>query len=208
MRSKKLAGVAACVIVVLAAAAVAAALGAFNSSTSSAGAAPAKTDAIKLHGAWTIEIRDQGRTVRKVRFHNDLNSAGAKSLVSFLARQNSVGQWMIGLTPQLCGTTAAPEYCWIDEGLGGTVAQTHTVVLSTPTSGPDSGKLVLTATMNAGIDNSITNVNTALNQCPATSAPATPCTGQGFGFSGRTLPTPIPVVAGQQVLITVKFSFS
>lgn len=207
MRSKKLAGAAACVIVVLAAAVVAAALGAFSSSTSSVGAAPAKTDGIKVHGAWTIEIRDHGRTVRTARFHNDLTSKGAERLVSLLARQSSAGQWMIGLTPQLCGTTAAPLYCWIDE-TGGTIAQTHTVVLSTPSTGDDAGKLVLKATLVATLDASITTVQTSNIECPASSPPSTSCGSSGFLFSRRDLATPIPLVAGQQVLITVKYSFS
>jgi hypothetical protein len=207
MRSRKLAGAFACITVVLAAVAVAAAFGAFSSSTSSASGSPAKTDGIKVHGAWTIEIRDHGHTVRTARFHNDLTSKGAERLVSLLARQSSAGQWMIGLTPQLCGTAAAPTYCWIDEA-GGTVAQTHTLVLTTPSTGDDAGKLVLTATVVAGVDNSISTVQTSNVECPASSPPSTSCGSSGFLFSRRILPAPIPVVAGQQVLITVKYSFS
>ena len=207
MRSKKLAGAAACATVVLAAVAIAAALGAFSSSTSSASGSPAKAEGIKVHGAWTIEIRDHGRTVRTARFHNDLTSKGAERLVSLLARESSVGQWMIGLTPQLCGTTASPAFCWIDE-VGGTIAETHTVVLSTPSTGDDAGKLVLKATVVASLDNSITTVQTSNIECPASSPPSTSCGFSGFIFSRRDLPAPIPVVAGQQVLITVKYSFS
>lgn len=207
MRSKKLAGAFACITIVLAAVAVAVAFGAFSSSTSSASGSPAKAEGIKVHGAWTIQIRDHGRTVRTARFHNDLTSKGSERLVSLLARQSSVGQWMIGITPQLCGTEAAKEYCWIDEA-GGTIAQTHTVVLSTPSTGDDTGKLVLKATLVATLDNSITTVQTSNVECPASSPPSTSCGSSGFIFSRRDLPTAIPVVAGQQVLITVKYSFS
>jgi hypothetical protein len=208
MRSKIFAGAAACAIVVLTAIVIAGALGAFGSPVSSAsGSTPAKNDAIKVHGAWTIEIRDRGRTVRTAQFHNELTTKGAEALVSILARQSSVGQWMIGLTPQLCGTATAQQYCWIDES-GGTVAQTHTVVVSTPDTGDDAGKLVLKATLVATIDNSINVVQTSVIQCPPSTAPATPCDGSGFLFSRRDLAAPIPVVAGQQVLITVKYSFS
>jgi hypothetical protein len=208
MRSKKFAGAAACAIVVLLGVVIAGALGVFSSPASSAsGSTPAKTDAIKVHGAWTIEVREHGRTVRTARFHNELTSKGAETLVSLLSRQSTAGQWMIGLTPQLCGTAAAPAYCWIDES-GGTVAQTHTLVLSTPDTGDDAGKLVLKATLVATLDNSITTVQTSLIECPPTTAPASPCGGSGFLFSRRDLATPIPVVAGQQVLITVKYSFS
>jgi hypothetical protein len=209
MRSKTFAGAAACALVVLLGVVIAGALGAFSSPSSSAsGSTPGKTDAIKVHGAWTIEVREHGRTVRTARFHNELTSNGAKTLVSLLSRQNSAGQWMIGLTPQLCGTSTAKEYCWIDES-GGTIAQTHTVVVSTPDTGDDAGKLVLKATLVATLDNAITTVQTSLIECPPTSAPATGCgAGSGFLFSRRDLATAIPVVAGQQVLITVKYSFS
>lgn len=209
MRSKKLAGAAACAIVLFTGVLIAAGLGAFSSPTSSASRpAPAKTDSIKVHGAWTIEIRDHGRTVRTARFHNELTSKGAETLVGLLARKSTAGQWMIGLTPQLCGTSAAPAYCWIDES-GGTISQTHTVVVSTPDTGADAGKLVLKATLVATLDNSITTVQTGLTECPPTVAPATGCAASSaFLFSRRDLAAAIPVVAGQQVLITVKYSFS
>lgn len=204
MRSKKLAGVAACVTVVLAAVAVAALLGVFTSG--SRAAASSRTDAIKLHGAWTLQIREHGRILRTVRFHNELANPGA--LVKFLSRQNSVGQWSVGIANQVCGTPAQPEFCWDDEGGGGGVAQTHNVALTTPSSGPDAGKLVLTASIPMGVDGSITGVNTSLRQCDASAAPSKTCSGSDFALTHRDLPSPIAVVAGQQVLITVRISFS
>jgi hypothetical protein len=191
-------------MVVLAAVAVATALGAFRSG--SPAAAGSRTDAIKLHGAWTLQIRERGRTIRTVRFHNDLSNPAA--LVKYLSRQISVGQWSVGIANQVCGTPASPEFCWDDEGGGGGVAQTHNVALTTPSSGPDAGKLVLKASIPMGVDGSITGVNTALRQCDASSAPSKTCGGGDFALTHRDLATPVPVVAGQQVLITVRISFS
>lgn len=204
MRSKKRAGVAACVVVVLSAVAIAAALGAFSSGSRTA--AGARADTIKLHGAWTLQIREHGRTLRTVRFHNELSNPGA--LVKFLSRQNSVGQWAVGIGNQVCGTPTTPLFCWDDEGGGGGVAQTHNVVMTTPSSGPDAGMLVLKASIPMGVDGSITTVNTALRQCDASAAPSVSCSGGDFGLTRRNLPSAIDVVAGQQVLITVKLSFS
>lgn len=186
---------------------VAAALGAFSSASPVAKANNAGTNSIKVHGNWIVQVKDHGRLVKTVRFHNDL-SGGATKLVQLLSRQKSMGQWMILVLPAMCGADGS-NFCWIDEGIPGTVAQTHTVTVTTPTSGPDDGKLVLKATLTPTKDASITDVRTSTVECDPSVAPATPCNGNGFGgFSGRTLPTPISVVAGQQVLITVKYSFS
>jgi hypothetical protein len=115
---------------------------------------------------------------------------------------------MMLVLPAMCGSDGS-SFCWIDEGIPGTVASTHSLVVSTPTSGADAGKLVLKATLTPTKDASITQVSTSTVECPATTAPATPCHDNGFGgFSQRTLPAPIPVVAGQQVLLTVKYTFS
>ena len=204
MRSKKIAGVVACVVVVLSAVLVAAALGAFSSG--SRAAASSRVDTIKLHGAWTLQVREHGRTLRTVRFHNDLTNPG--SLVKFLTRQNSVGQWAIGIGNQVCGTPGTPLFCWDDEGGGGGVAQTHNVALTTPSSGPDAGKIVLKASIPMGVDGSITLVHTALRQCDASVAPSVSCGGGDQVLTSRNLTDAVTVVAGQQVLITVKISFS
>src|SRR6266545_3441306 len=166
MRSKALAGVATLAIIAIGAVAIAAVAGASGN-----------TDSIKVHGAWIVQVKDHGRLVKTVRFHNEL-AGGAQKLVQLLSRQKSMGQWMILVLPARCGPDGT-YFCWIDEGIPGTVAQTHTVVVSTPTSGEDDGKLVLKANFTPTKDAAITQV-----------------------------PTPIDVVSGQQVLITVKYSFS
>jgi hypothetical protein len=206
MRSKKLAGAAACALVVLVAVAVAAALGAFSSPTPAASGS--RTDVIKVQGHWNIQVRQHGRLVRQASFHNEFT--GATKLISVLTHQTTVGQWMIGLTPQLCGTPDAPGYCWLDEGVPGTVAQNHTVVVSSPSTGDDAGKLVLKATFTAGVDNNLQQVRAQWVDCPPSSSASAPCheNGGGTPFSSRYLSPFIPIVAGQQVLITIKYTFS
>ncbi len=207
MRSKALAGVATLAIIAIGAVAIAAVAGAFRSSHAAVAGASGNTDSIKVHGAWIVQVKDHGRLVKTVRFHNEL-AGGAQKLVQLLSRQKSMGQWMILVLPAMCGPDGT-YFCWIDEGIPGTVAQTHTVVVSTPTSGADDGKLVLKANFTPTKDAAITQVQTSTVECPPTSTAADPCHDNGFGsFSQRTLPTPIDVVSGQQVLITVKYSFS
>jgi glycosyltransferase involved in cell wall biosynthesis len=205
MRSKRHAGAVALALLVVAVA-IASAAGIFRSSNTSAAGTQSGVDSIKVHGAWILEIRAHGQTVRRVQFHNDLSNPDA--LVKFLTRQKSVGQWEIGIGNQICGTPASPEYCWNDEGGGGSVAQTHTVVVTTPTSGPDAGKIVLKGSFNVGVDGTINLVHTALRQCSPSVAPSVSCSGDDFGLTSRSLASGVPVVAGQQVLETVKISFS
>jgi hypothetical protein len=185
-----------------------AALGAFSSASPVAKASNGEVSSIKVHGNWTIQVKDQGRVVKTVRFHNDLNG-GDKKIIDLLSRQKSMGQWMVLVLPAMCGADGS-NFCWMDEGIPGTVAENHTVTVTTPSSGADAGKLVLKANLTPTKDAAITAVNTSTVECPATTAPATPCHDNGFGgFSSRNLPAPgISVVAGQQVLITVKYSFT
>lgn len=97
------------VVVVLAAAGLAVVLGAFQSSTHAASAPSAAANAIKVHGQWTIQVRrPHGTVVATRRFHNDLVTDGAVTLVKLLARQNSPG-WQVRLlgTPSPWGDWTA-----------------------------------------------------------------------------------------------------
>lgn len=205
MRSKGLAAVGAIVVLALAAVAVAALTGAFRTAHASASGA-SRPDAIKVHGAWTLEVRQQGRLVRRVQFHNELTNPAV--LARLLTGQGSVGQWSIGIGNQVCGTPATPLYCWNDQGGPGGVAQTHNVTVTTPTSGPDQDKIVLKGHFDVGVDGTINLVNSGLRECPASVAPSTTCSGGDWVLTQRSLATGVPVVAGQQVLETVKISFS
>jgi hypothetical protein len=82
-----------------------------------------------------------------------------------------------------------------------------TLNVTTPTSGADAGKLVLQGTFNALSDGNVGVVETGIERNPPTGTLGADSLPE-WGFSARVLGTSIPVTTGQQVLITVRFSFS
>lgn len=55
-------------------------------------------EGIKVHGHWTIEVRDaDGTLVTHREFENALTSSGGGELARYLARSSTVGQWNVGL---------------------------------------------------------------------------------------------------------------
>jgi hypothetical protein len=154
--------------------------------------ASTQTAGIEVHGHWTITLRDQdGRVTREYQVENALTSDGARLLAGALGPNSLVrGIWLVQLdaanSPCLGGCRLA------EPGLPGGVlllvdANVDTVKLS--------GRVV--ATQNGDI----TGVSTHQGCCGPASFNFTQ-------FSGRTLASPIPVVAGQTMDVTVVFSFS
>lgn len=173
---------------------------------------------IKVHGHWTIEVRNPDRTLVTHReFENSLVSTPLLS--SLLSRTNSVGYWSIlilgpgGVAPGsgICqGFKGIATYCTINEaGLGEASGPDlfNTLVVST---GGTNG-LVLNGTMIAFFTGTISEVQTNLIACPATFPVSSPCpfgSGTSWGFTDAVLSTPIQVSAGQTVAVTVNISFS
>ena len=84
-----------------------------------------------------------------------------------------------------------------------------TLTISAPTSGADAQKVVLSGTATAQADGTIGNVDTRVSFCAPTVATATGCAETGYiPFTDTTLASPVPVVTGQQIVVTVKISFS
>src|SRR5208337_4944362 len=80
-----------------------------------------KHEGIKVHGHWTIEVRNpDGKLVAHREFENSLTIPGGVVLSQVLARQNSVGAWSIFLnsSPGLCLSNGQPTVCIIEEQLG------------------------------------------------------------------------------------------
>jgi hypothetical protein len=170
---------------------------------------PPSAEKVTVHGQWTIVVRDQrGAVVARREFENALVSSGAGVIASLLvpagsASQASAGSWGVNIT--CCAivdsfntaSNSPPFY--------------KNLVVTAPTSGPDANKLVLSGSATPTSATTITNVDTYLGTCtgaPGCTAPANP------QFSHKALdglngnPAPVPVAAGQQVIVTVKFSFS
>ena len=174
-----------------------------------------KHEGIKVHGHWTIEVRNpDGSVVTHREFENSLFPSPA--LASILARHNSVGFWTVALFPStLCNNTNGAG-CSIGEP-GQTLLAWNSSNLSVTVSG---NSLVLSGTLLAVGGGTITTVQTDSWGCLPTVAPSAPCqtgdnsTNLGFGPGGGFIftsanPNPgIAVSAGQTVAVTVNISFS
>jgi hypothetical protein len=201
---------AAVVLVVLAGIAAAAAVR--GGSHDAADARRANGDAVKVHGDWTIEVRTKnGAVVERRRFHNDLVPGGANALSQILGRGKVVGKWQISMPPAgVCGAF----FCNIREpgAALGVLPPDDTgqdLTVSMPTTGPDTGKLVLHGTVTATSAASITSVNTLVQECSLADGAGADCAPTGYvTFSARVLGTAIAVQPTQQIAATVRFSFS
>ena len=112
-----------------------------------------------------------------------------------------------GTTPTAC-VIGDPRYG--DGGYPGAIFPNLTV--TTPATGPNAGKLVLsgTATASNPQPSRIGWVSTALSLCPVTSLANTNCGGAAIppNFTRRQLGSPVDVRPGQIVQFSVAFSFS
>jgi hypothetical protein len=177
-----------------------------------------ENEGIAVHGAWTIKVLSpDGQLVSSTSFENSYNPTTI--LPDVLARNGGIGFWEIGVMGNASApcTNAAgnPSPCAITEpgGWEGGPNVFKTLVVSAPHSGADAFKLVLSGSATAQRDSSIDYVNTLAQLCTNSDyALNSPCGPAGLATTGnftqRTLATSIPVVTGQQILVTVIISFS
>jgi hypothetical protein len=165
----------------------------------------ASREGIKVHGHWTIEVKNaDGSLVSHYEFENAFAAhLGAATFMNgVLSRTKRVGLWQISLagTPA-CYPNNAP--CWIVEP--GTPIEGGVLSVSTPTSGPHAGKFVLSGSTTAPRAAQISVVQTGTDDCPGGGGT---CTAGSFGFTQKVLGTPIDLVEGQIIQVTVVISFS
>lgn len=161
-------------------------------------------EGIKVHGRWTIDVRNpDGSLVSHHEFENAFAShLGAATFMNgVLSRTKRVGNWQIALagTPA-CYANNAP--CWIVEP--GTPIEGGVLTVTTPTSGPNAGKFVLSGSTTAPRAAQISIVQTGTDDCP----PAGTCIASSFGFTQKELAAPIDLAEGQIIQVTVAISFS
>ena len=210
-----LAGAALAAVVSLAAAA---ALGAFASG-GSASAARAGADGVQVHGHWTIVVRSKsGQVVRRYNFHNDFvgaglgTSGGAHAFAKILSGAAAPGDWDLSISGSACPASNA-NFCQMFEpdaspSFFAAGADTKNLTVTEPTTGTDAFKIVLSGSVNAANDGTITRVSTGLQVCGTGATVGSDC---GIGYNeitDRTLATPVTVAAGQSMAVTVKLSFS
>jgi hypothetical protein len=180
---------------------------------------------IKVHGHWTIEVRNpDGTLVSHRELENALiqgTASGSGAIAALLGRANTAGFWQVGLsggaggTANACsGGAGAFTVCYIaepsDTGIGGGLGVAKTLTVSAPTSGANAGQLVLAGAMAAPATGTITSVITNLELC-APSVPLGGCNGSNNSsspFITSATFSSISVVAAQTIQVTVVLSFS
>lgn len=172
-------------------------------------------EGIKVHGHWTITVRNPDGTIASTReFENALlqgTAGGAELLTALLTGSHTPGGWQVevgnshaGVAFAVCDTSAALNsgFCLASQSAGSVSVQR-----------PALGTVRLTGSVRADlVGGALTfdTVRTWLFVCPPTTTPQS-CLQAGSGafrFSGTTVTSPIPVRFDQVIQFTVDFSFS
>lgn len=166
----------------------------------------AQSEGIKVHGHWTIDVRNaDGSLAAHYEFENALaNHLGASTFLNgVLSRTKRVGRWQVSLPD----SNGQPLIWIVEPGTPGFGTDAQTLAVTTPATGPNAGKLVLSGHGTAPRAAQINFVQSQTDDCPAPGDPAA-CVTSAFAFSQKNLTSAIPVAAGQIVQLTVVFSFS
>lgn len=188
-------------------------------------------EGIKVHGHWTIDVKNpDGTTVKHVEFENSLTQATGASLLAGLLNsggsQSTLFLWSVQLGGTNCppyqfpdGTSQSfPGGCVISQpnpNASATIFPAQTYTLLTSVNG---GAFVLTGTMQAPSSSTITSVSTqtaSFISQPCLAAPAAPCVVvPEVSFTSKLLdglngdPQPVSISSGQTIAVTVNISFS
>jgi hypothetical protein len=155
--------------------------------------AGSQPEAIKVHGQWTVEVTNaDGSVASRHEFANALQGGGPGLLAEVLTRTGTIGRWSIYIPGSLCARTdnGAADWCYTSEPgfSNGSLKVFPNLTIA---------KVGFTAELRGSITVDFAG---AINLV-ATGVETTV-------FSGRQLPAPIAVAAGQIVQFTVVFSFS
>lgn len=155
-------------------------------------------EGIKVHGHWTIEVRNADGTIAaRHEFENSLSPVGGGVLSALLARKNAVGLWRVTLssttTAGVCSAPpAAPlagsSACNIDEPnfeLNAVPDPNESPNLTVSTSG---GALTLSGSLVAPQTGVFNIVATQLEICPISLLSGNPGTGCAPAVSNISLP--------------------
>ena len=186
-----------------------------------------QVEGIKVHGHWTIEVRNpDGTLVTRREFENALTPFGAVSLAGIFVRALIPGQWRITLEGSGPGGTAdspcitdtgSPRTCEIYEPASQLPPLTYEVYKTltfAPWSGygqpdgldpGDTPNAVLNATVIARRNGKIDRVFTDLSRNPVNANPY--AFFQFRPFTSTTI-SPVEAKTGQIIQVTVTFSFT
>ena len=175
----------------------------------------ALAEGIQVHGDWVIEVRNpDGSVAERREFQNALSLGGVFLLTGSLARTESPGVWGVGVrsndaSESPCMTPDPVSLCLIREPISSSLSSypaTHFPTL-TVSADPSGQVLVLQGNFDAPNDGIIRRVQTF--DCTNSPVNVDPGACNNIRLiTETTLGTPVNVIAGQQVLVTVTISFS
>lgn len=169
-------------------------------------------EGIKVHGHWTIEVRNpDGKVATHREFENSLAPSGPFLLGSILGRQHSVGGWYLEIssnTVQPCAISSGSAICVIAEPQLPFTGSDAFNTLSVGTDG--AGSLILSGTAVAAQNGAIDTVYSFLYVCAPTVSPAACASNpvSSLQFTQAPVSPAVNLSSGQTVAVTVKFSFS
>jgi hypothetical protein len=175
--------------------------------------AGAKSEGIKVHGHWIIDVRNpDGTLAAHHEFDNSLQGSGAQLLVGSLSRTEVAGTWLVQLWGNVCPGNGNCALFEPADPAPATPYSFKTLTFSVPGSGPYAGALMLNGAFTAPLSGAISMVATSLNVCFTNvlqvncnssnvvnqAVPNVTLTSANYGAA---------VTAGQSVLVTVVISF-
>lgn len=185
----------------------------------------AESEGIHVRGHWTIEVRDpDGTLASRTEFENSLTGVGVTFMTMWIGRTRTVGAWTVAVDATVgtkpCATAAgAGAACFMQEAATPTGGATNhfptltvngvPALISDPTAG-----MALTGTATAAADATINRVFTQARPCASSASPddcasgVAPGVDLGAVFTSAILASPVAVVTGQSILVTVVISFS
>lgn len=178
------------------------------------------TEGIKVHGHWTIDIKNaDGTLASHHEFENALVARGAQQLVTTLAGGSSpVGWaiWMVGVnqaTAPCDGPNSVPYPCVIRQAeitVDGPSESANLQVVGIPIGAPTTLRLSGSVTTTALRPSEIADVVALMVSCAPALTRSACIAGQGLRLpvTEHLLSTPISVAAGQIVQVTVDITFS
>lgn len=179
-----------------------------SGSTTKAASGNPNAVGIKVHGKWTIDVRNPDGSLANHRvFENSLEADGQDTLARLLTRENSIGLWTVALRSQ----GVCPLFCALVEDPSAATSDDNIDVFRTLEVSRSESHVLVQGTMSAPASGDITGVGTWLDQCSNTLPLTSPCAPSDWlltPFTWKWLPTPISVAETQQVLVTVDISFS
>jgi hypothetical protein len=187
-------------------------------------------EGIKVHGHWTIDVRNpDGTLVTHREFENSIQGSGTRVLAQLLGRNFSVGEWSIVLDHEgsstkpcvfLIGNTFNYNACTITEANGHTSddpthAQFKTLVVDVNPNGvlvhlSGSATFIGAVGQQQG---SLNSVATRIVPCASGVAPQdcksdTASASTAYIFTSTILDSPLTLEVGQIIQVKVVISFS